>query len=129
MLARNGPDLFLYAAPAGHPELREVVAGRLRDLAVDVTHEEVVLCHGASQGIALAIRLLAAAGDAVAVEVPTYHNVMASLDDSGRVIHLSSFSKSLFPGVRAGAIAVLGRVVAARQLAAPAALQSASVHL
>ena len=54
---------------------------------------------------------------------------LASLDDSGRVIHLSSFSKSLFPGVRAGAIAVLGRVVAARQLAAPAALQSASVHL
>ncbi len=200
VLARSGPDLFLYAAPQGHPELREAVAARLRDQDIDVTGEEIVLCHGASQGISLAVRLLAEAGDAVAVEVPTYHNVMASLvacgveavsvpmseagpdlasldrvlsredvkafytiptfhnplgstttlanrrglleiaarhgvaviedafemdlrfmgdavpplmalDDTGRVIHLSSFSKSLFPGIRAGAIAARGRAI------------------
>ena len=200
VLSREGPSLFLYAAPQGHPELRAAVAMRLRDLGVDVTHDEVVLCHGASQGIALAIRLFAQAGDAVAVEVPTYHNVMASLvacgveavpvsmaadgpdlasleralsrsdvkafytiptfhnplgttstlanrqglleiaarhgvvviedafemdlrymgrplpplaalDDSGRVVHLSSFSKSLFPGIRIGAVAARGRAI------------------
>ena len=83
VVAREGHGLFLYAAPQGHPGLRDAVAARLRDLGVGVTHDEVVLCHGASQGIALAIRLFAQAGDAVAVEVPTYHNVMASLTACG----------------------------------------------
>jgi 2-aminoadipate transaminase len=36
---------------------------------------------------------------------------LAALDDRGIVVHLSSFSKSLFPGLRVGAITARGRVL------------------
>jgi 2-aminoadipate transaminase len=36
---------------------------------------------------------------------------LAALDRSGLIVHLSSFSKSLFPGARVGAIAARGRLV------------------
>ena len=38
---------------------------------------------------------------------------LAALDEAGLVVQLCSFSKSLFPGVRAGAIVARGRVVEA----------------
>jgi DNA-binding transcriptional MocR family regulator len=164
--------------------------------------ESLVLCQGASQGIALALRLFADVGDAVAVEEPTYQNALAALvalglrpipvpmtpagadldaldralarpevrvlytiptfhnplgtstglehrkellaiaarhgkaviedayemdlryagralpslaalDEEGLVVQLQSFSKSLFPGVRAGAMVARGRHVEA----------------
>jgi DNA-binding transcriptional MocR family regulator len=179
-----------------------VLAERLRASGIAVGPDELVLCHGASQGIALALRLFAGPGDAVALEEPTYHNVLAAvaglglraapipmrdggldlaaaertlarpevkvlytipsfhnplgtttspghrralleiaarcgkpviedgyeidlrfdgrpvpplaaLDTSGLVVHLHSFSKSLFPGVRVGAVAARGRLVEA----------------
>jgi DNA-binding transcriptional MocR family regulator len=36
---------------------------------------------------------------------------LAALDDRGLVVHLSSFSKSLFPGLRVGSIAAHGRAL------------------
>jgi DNA-binding transcriptional MocR family regulator len=202
VLARGGPDLLLYGEPQGHPRMRAVLAERLRASGIAVGPDELVLCHGASQGIALALRLFAGPGDAVALEEPTYHNVLAAvaglglraapipmrdggldlaaaertlarpevkvlytipsfhnplgtttspghrralleiaarcgkpviedgyeidlrfdgrpvpplaaLDTSGLVVHLHSFSKSLFPGVRVGAVAARGRLVEA----------------
>jgi DNA-binding transcriptional MocR family regulator len=38
---------------------------------------------------------------------------LAALDQSGLVVHLHSFSKSLFPGLRVGAVAARGRLVEA----------------
>jgi 2-aminoadipate transaminase len=200
VLIDAGPDLLGYGGPQGHAGLREVVARRLRRASIDVGADELVLCHGASQGIALSLRLFAEPGDTVALEEPTYTNVLATvsglglestpipmreegldltvleralrrpevkllytiptfhnplgttstrehrtalleiaarcgkpvivdgyemdlrfagrpvpslaaLDRAGLVVHLSSFSKSLFPGLRAGAIAARGRLV------------------
>ena len=200
--AEGGAALLGYGGPQGHLGLREVLASRLRSAGVLVGPESVVLCHGASQGISLALRLYADAGDAVAVEEPTYHNVLATLaglglravpvpmradgpdldaadralrrpevrcfytiptfhnplgtttglahrrellaiaertgkplvedayemdlrfagralpplaglDESGLVVQLVSFSKSLFPGLRAGALVARGRSVEA----------------
>ena len=199
-LSDGGATLLSYGGPQGHADLREVVASRLRTTGVNVGPESVVLCHGASQGISLALRLFAGDGDTVAVEEPTYHNVLgtliglglrplpvpmrgdgpdldaldqalrrpevklfytiptfhnpmgistslahrrellsiahragkpivedsyemdlrfagrpvpplAGLDESGLVVQLVSFSKSLFPGVRAGAVVARGRPV------------------
>jgi DNA-binding transcriptional MocR family regulator len=62
-LARGGPELLLYGSPQGDAALREALAVRLRDAALPVTADELVLCHGASQGIALALRLFCAPGD------------------------------------------------------------------
>jgi len=200
VMQRGGPDLLLYGDPQGDPRMREVLAGRLREASIDVSSEEILLCHGASQGISLALRLYTESGDTVACEEPTYNNVLATscslglrtapvpmrengldlmlldrvlsrpevkllytiptyhnpmgttsttshrrslleiaarhgkpvvedgyemdlaidaspppplaaLDASGLVLHLSSFSKSLFPGLRVGGIAARGRAV------------------
>ena len=198
-LARGGPELLLYGSPQGDAALREALAVRLRDAALPVTPDEIVLCHGASQGITLALRLFCGPGDVFAVEEPTYNNVLgaavalglrtapvpmtdggvdlarleqtlarpevkafytiptfhnpmgtttnlahrhallavarragvpviedgyemdlrfagapvaplAGLDTSGVVVHLFSFSKSLFPGARVGAVTARGRL-------------------
>lgn len=79
VLCKGGPELFSYAVPQGDPGLRAVLAERFCAAGMDVVGEDIVLCHGASQGISLALRLFAEAGDAVAVETPTYHNVLAAL--------------------------------------------------
>jgi len=198
VLARGGPELLLYGEPQGHPRMREVLAARLGEAGIAIDAESLVLCHGASQGISLAVRLFAGPGDVVALEEPTYNNVLATLaglglrtapvpmreggvdlaalertlarpevkvlytiptfhnplgtttsqghrralleiaarfskpviedgyqidlrfegrpvpplaaqDSAGFVVHLHSFSKSLFPGVRVGAVAARGR--------------------
>ncbi len=196
----HGADLLLYGDPQGHPRLREALASHLGGAGLEVGPGELLLCHGASQGISLALRLFAEPGDLIALEEPTYNNVLATvfglglrtapvpmgedgpdlaalertlrrpevkllytiptfhnpmglttslghrrallevaarcgkpvvedayemdlrfgerpvpplagLDASGLVVHLSSFSKSLFPGVRVGAIAARGRAL------------------
>ena len=172
----------------------------MRRSGIDVSADQLVLTHGASQGISLAMRLFARPGDTIALEEPTYNNVLATalglglrttpipmrengldlavleralgrpevkllytipayhnplgttastahgravlevaarcgkpvledayemdlhfagrpptplaaLDASGLVVHLFSFSKSLFPGVRVGSIVARGRLV------------------
>lgn len=82
-VARMGAEVFLYGEAQGHPGLRSVLARHFGAVGIDVGPEEIVLCHGASQGIALALRLFARAGDRIAVEVPTYHNVLAALASLG----------------------------------------------
>jgi DNA-binding transcriptional MocR family regulator len=200
VLQRGGPELLLYGEAQGYARLRAALAQRLTNASLPVTPEEIVLCHGASQGISLALRLFASEGDAIALEEPTYNNALAAahalglrtaavpmgadgpdlaaleralsrpdvkafytiptfhnpmgittslaarrallavaqrcgkpviedgyemdlrldgravpplagLDASGLVVHLSSFSKSLFPGARVGAVVARGRVV------------------
>jgi DNA-binding transcriptional MocR family regulator len=200
VLVDGGAELLLYGDPQGAPQLRAELAKRLGRDGLPVEPDEIVLCHGASQGIALALRLFTEAGDRVAFEEPTYNNALAAvlglglrpapipmrdggldldvleetlarqdvkalytiptfhnpmgtttalahrravleiaarfgkpviedgyemdlrfagrpvpplagLDTSGRVIHLFSFSKSLFPGARVGAISARGRSV------------------
>ena len=202
VLTDGGAPLFQYGGTQGHPRMLEMMAAHLQKAGIQVDADGIILCHGASQGISLALRLFAAAGDVIAAEEPTYQNVLsaaaglglrtapipmredgldlavlertlarpevkalytlptfhnpvgttsslehrrallaiaarcgkpviedgyeadlrfagkpvpalAALDRSGLVIHLSSFSKSLFPGVRIGAIAARGRAVAA----------------
>jgi DNA-binding transcriptional MocR family regulator len=200
VLDEGGTELLVYGGHQGNTALREVIASRLHAQGVDTSAEQLVLCQGASQGMSLALRLYAEPGDWVAVEEPTYHNVLgvlvglglraapvpmnadgpdlevlertlarpevklfytmpsfhnplgtttslahrrallevaarvgkpiiedgfemdlrydgrdvpplAALDTWGLVVHLFSFSKSLFPGVRIGSICARGRAV------------------
>ena len=200
VLDEGGTELLVYGGHQGNGALREVIASRLRAQGVDTSGDQLVLCQGASQGMSLALRLYAEPGDWVAVEEPTYHNVLgvlvglglrpapvpmtadgpdlevlertlarpevklfytmpsfhnplgtttslshrrallevaarlgkpiiedgfemdlrydgrdvpplAALDLAGVVVHLFSFSKSLFPGVRIGSICARGRAV------------------
>jgi len=199
-LDEDGDRLFGYGDHQGNDPLRAALRAHLASHGFDTSADDVVLCQGASQGIALALRLFAESGDTVAVEEPTYRNVLgaitalglravpvpmtpdgpdlevlervlarpevklfytmpsfhnplgtttslahrhallalarasakpliedgfeldlrfrgrpvpplAALDRSGIVVHLFSFSKSLFPGLRIGAITARGRAV------------------
>ena len=199
-MSELGTQLLGYGDPRGYQGLRVLIAEQLRASGVVIGPDELVLCQGASQGIELSLRLFADAGDAVAVEEPTYGNALAALhglglrpvaipmrrggadldaldrafarsdvkalytiptfhnpigvstslehrrellalaarhgkaviedayemdlryagkpvaslaglDDEGQVVQLLSFSKSLFPGVRIGAIVARGRHV------------------
>ncbi len=199
-LDEGGTDLLVYGGKQGDARLREAIAARLAVHGIAAGADRVIPCQGASQGISLAMRLYAESGDWIAVEEPTYHNVLgvlvglglrptpvpmthegpdlavlertlvrpevkgfytmpsfhnpmgittsvahrqalleiagrcgkpiiedafemdlryagapvpplAALDEAGLVVHLFSFSKSLFPGVRVGAITAGGRAV------------------
>jgi GntR family transcriptional regulator/MocR family aminotransferase len=83
VLARGGSELLGYAGPQGHAGLREALAERLRATGMDVAADGLVLTQGASEGIGLALRLFAAPGETIAVEEPTYHNVLAVLVSLG----------------------------------------------
>ncbi|MEZ4352050.1 MAG: PLP-dependent aminotransferase family protein [Myxococcota bacterium] len=82
-LREEGPELFSYASPEGDPRLRAAIAQRFGRHGLRHSPEELVLCHGASQGISLALRLFAQPGDQIAVEVPTYANVLSALAGLG----------------------------------------------
>ena len=79
VLADEGAELLRYGGPQGHAGLREVLADRLRETGAQVTADTIALTQGATEGITLALRLFAEPGDAVAVEEPTYHNVLGTL--------------------------------------------------
>jgi len=79
VLADEGGDLLRYGVPQGDPSLRAALATRLRDAGMAIEPERLVLTQGASEGIALAMRLFAVPGDSIAVEEPTYHNVLGAL--------------------------------------------------
>jgi DNA-binding transcriptional MocR family regulator len=202
VLQQSGPELLLYGSPQGYLGLREALAERFQRDGIHIDANGIVLCHGASQGISLGLRLFAQVGDVVALEEPTYNNTLAAvhglglkiapvpmreegldlaaldrilarpevkvlytmptfhnplgttttvehrhqlleiaarhrkpviedgyetdlrfsgraipslaaLDRTGLVLHLFSFSKSLFPGARVGAITARGRLIEA----------------
>ncbi len=79
VLIDGGSQLLRYGAPQGDATLRAALAEHLRDAGMDVDADSLTITQGASEGIVLALRLFATAGDAVAVEEPTYHNVLGSL--------------------------------------------------
>lgn len=83
VLSRAGSELLRYGGPQGHEGLRTALASRLRATGMAASAEGLAVTQGASEGIALALRLFAAPGDAVAVEEPTYHNVLAALVSLG----------------------------------------------
>lgn len=82
-IEEEGPALFSYASPEGDARLRRALSERFAAQGVVRSADELVLCHGASQGISLALRLFVSPGDQVAVEVPTYANVLSACASLG----------------------------------------------
>ncbi len=82
-MREEGAELFSYASPEGDLELRRAMSERFGLFGIRHAPEEHVLCHGASQGISLALRLFTQPGDQVAVEVPTYANVLGAFAGLG----------------------------------------------
>ena len=71
---RYGPDILAYGATAGPAPLIDFICARLAltDLRAP-TPDQVVISAGASGGLDMAATLLLSPGDAVLLDVPTYH--------------------------------------------------------
>jgi DNA-binding transcriptional MocR family regulator len=72
-LTRRGNKTLGYGPPAGDPELREILARRLRARGMNVDATGLVIVGGAQQGLDLLFRALLDPGDCVLTEAPTYH--------------------------------------------------------
>src|SRR5436190_398401 len=90
-----------YGTGIGHPGLCQWVAERhgLGDPS------RVMITNGSLEAGSMLFQHLIAPGDRVIVEQPSYDRTLLLLDTSGRVIHSSSFSKTVSPGVRVGYLA------------------------
>jgi len=79
VLRRDGSQLLQYGPPAGHASFRELLAQRMRRAGMQVDADDVIIVNGAQQGLDLFCRALLDAGDVVAVESPTYANLLPVL--------------------------------------------------
>ncbi len=71
-----GPDSLQYGTYQGFLPLRQLLARRLRLHGISVSEQEILITNGAQQAIDLVCRLFAAPDKKVAVEAPTYANVI-----------------------------------------------------
>lgn len=69
--------------PAGWPPLREEIARSLVARGIRCEPDDVLVVHGAQQGLDLAARLLVDPGDAVAVEEPGYFGARLAFGSHG----------------------------------------------
>jgi DNA-binding transcriptional MocR family regulator len=82
------PELPAHAAthgdyPAGLPALREAVADHLTARGVPTMPEQIMVTTGAMGAVAAAARLLAGPGERIAVEAPSYANVLQLFREHG----------------------------------------------
>ncbi|MBA0051025.1 PLP-dependent aminotransferase family protein [Streptomyces sp. AJS327] len=69
--------------PAGLPALREILADRYTARGVPTMPEQIMVTTGAMGAVAALARLLTGRGERVAVEHPSYANILQLLRDSG----------------------------------------------
>ena len=70
-------DLWQYAPPLGHEELRSEVSRRLSESGIPRSPDEILVVSGAQQGLDLLFRTFTDPGDLVGVESPTYSGALA----------------------------------------------------
>ena len=83
-LAGEGLNLSGYGDPRGLMALRRLLSQNLaQEQMISVSPEQVLMCHGSSQGLDLATRTLVSPGDTVLVDDPGYPNLMNMLRFQG----------------------------------------------
>jgi DNA-binding transcriptional MocR family regulator len=75
-LGHDGWRALKYGAAQGDPDLRAYIAERARTHGMTISPDEVLITNGSQQAIDLVLRVLTAPGQTVAVEAPTYANVI-----------------------------------------------------
>jgi len=92
-----------YGEPAGLPALRAAIAAYLaRARAVDCRPEQVVVVHGAQQGLDLVARVLIDPGDRVLIEEPHYSGARRVLQAAGARLVAVPVDREGFDVARAG---------------------------
>jgi DNA-binding transcriptional MocR family regulator len=72
VLRRDGPQVLNYEEPQGYYPLRHAIAQDLARHGMVVSAEEIIITMGAQEGVSLAARTFASAGDSALMEAPTF---------------------------------------------------------
>ncbi len=83
-IARRAPlTSNAYDLPPGCAALRRAVARCAVDAGVTVSPDQIVTTTGSTEAISLCLRVVAKAGDTVAIESPTYYGVLQTIASLG----------------------------------------------
>ncbi len=81
---RLHPDLLVRPAPVqGEPGFRHLLARRALAMGLAASAEDILVVHGNTEALTLALRAVAGPGDTVAVESPTYYGLLQVLESLG----------------------------------------------
>lgn len=81
---RQQPALFGSAVDSdGDPAFRAALARHALRSRIKVSPEEIVVTHGCTEALTLALRAVAVPGDVIAVESPTYYGLLQILESLG----------------------------------------------
>jgi len=83
VLVNVGPQILCYGSYQGEILLRQDIAQRLQIHGISITPDEILITNGAQQAIELIFKLLAKPGEYVAIESPTYANVIPLIRHHG----------------------------------------------
>lgn len=84
VMARLEERSLGYATTIGEPALRRQIAYHYLDsVGVQVEPEHIAVTNGGQEALLLALQAVAAAGDVIAVETPTYHGLLELIDSLG----------------------------------------------
>ncbi|MGL4768128.1 MAG: PLP-dependent aminotransferase family protein [Formosimonas sp.] len=80
-MARHHPAMLTeYAIGGGLPQLRDLVTQQYRAVGCALHADDVLITHGATQALMLALQATTQAGDWVLIEAPTYFGFLPLLD-------------------------------------------------
>jgi DNA-binding transcriptional MocR family regulator len=83
-VSRNQPaEAIGYAFAPGHEGLRRQIAYRLADAGCRVHPDEILVTTGCSEALALALQCVARPGAVIAVESPTFFNILSLIESLG----------------------------------------------
>lgn len=87
-----------YQAPPGNSQLREAIARQTHCGHHELSPSEIVITHGAQEGIALALQALTKPGDIVAVESPCFYGILQCIEALGlKVLEIPSHPSEGLP--------------------------------
>lgn len=104
-LRDGGARTLGYGPTAGHPLLREWIAGSMRARGSSVDPETILITNGAQQAIDLVFHTFLERGDAAVIEEPTYTGALSVLASLGaRVIAVQCDEQGIRPDLLAVAL-------------------------
>lgn len=76
-------NTLLSDLPPGHPELRRQIARRYLASGCAVSEDELIVTCGAMEALNLSLRAVARAGDAIAIESPSFPAMLQAIENLG----------------------------------------------
>lgn len=79
----QGVDNYQYSMVTGHPRLLKQIARHTFEWPCSLAVDEILITNGCMEAINLCLDAVAKPGDIIAVESPTYHGILESLEIRG----------------------------------------------